>query len=171
MEEIDSDDVGSAEELINRWINERRSLEAAQRVLQTYRMVKANLPILAAQKDALESGMTALRVNSDVMYLEFAREKERQEEAIRLEMSRLKTALSNDIASMEIEKERLQKETEEMLTDHMEVQDGLMGEERTLQDKIKVLQSQLEAMEGEHRTLVEAFRKSAELFNVGSSIL
>ena len=53
-EEVKMDDVGNAEAVLNRLINERKSLEAAQQVLETYRMVKGQLEPAVRQLKELE---------------------------------------------------------------------------------------------------------------------
>lgn len=164
MEQVSLDDVGSAEQVLNRYIQERRSLDAAVRVLETYRMTVSALQPAIEELAAVE--LAVQKARQELSGVEAAKQKAMQEAAKSVEEYRVskveevqshidrlleeRTALVSEVSGLE----RRIKELDESYAARME------ANQRDY-DRISV---GLEAMKAEHRALSEAIGKAAQMF-------
>ena len=161
---VNVDDVGYAEDVLQRLVNERKSLENAVRVMQTYRAVKTDLTELAKEYEALKGNVNVARVElervSDTRDKEIAVAKRQVEQYKEKELS---------IAQEEIDK--LKQMTAELEVVYQEMEAMYTEEKRVCERDIEQLRKQvretsevLDRLKKEHMTLAEAFRNASHIF-------
>lgn len=158
------DAVGSAEDVLLKLIQERRALENAQKVLETYRMVRSELqPALDELARVRQSIVDERRELSAVeqqrlaalnrVEQEVAQQRQRMLEELGAEVQKLKV----DIALMS--DEHLQ------LTQALEVvRDKQRFELEQYEQELAAVKEEMEVLQSERGTLAEAIGRAAEYF-------
>lgn len=162
--DVPLDEVGNVEAVLNRLVQERRSLEAGVSVMQTYRMVKSQL------QPAVEE-LAALQAQVESVKKELAGLKETQKvamanlkEELRLSAEREKGVVQGDVDRLYAVRDRLVEEVE--IYTKMAEQAKLDHETQMerQEESYRLVQSELMEMKVQHAALAEAIGKAAAFF-------
>ena len=172
VQEVNMEDVGLAEEVINREINKVQQLQLLARVLQTYRYVKAQLPQLVEEKIIVEKKVVETRNLLNELTQSFVQERDKQTRQLQESANAQKNELTKVI-------ERLGKEIDDyegmliaVKAEHKVATDVKNSELGKINEVIAVRQGELDKITKEHGALVEMFKKSREFFEgVESEVL
>jgi len=162
--EVPLEEVGNAEAVLNRLIHERKSLEAAGSVLQTYRMVRSELQpakdelvSLQRQVESVKRGLGELKETYRLQRADaeqaLAVYKEKQAAVVEGEIDAMKEVLkgvTKEFDAIVKEKEREKVEFEKMMD----------KQER----EYKEVEKELMEMKVQHAALAEAIGKAAAFF-------
>jgi chromosome segregation ATPase len=157
--------VGQAEDVIQRLVNERRSLENAQQVLRTYRMVKSEMEPALEELKGVKASIIAERrelqaiVGQKTDALTRAREEVDKFRAVQLEQ------VNAEIEKREVLLENVKEEYES-------VRGNLESLKVAYEDKLEMLRKDvatatlsLESLRKEHGMLAEAIARAAGFFS------
>jgi DNA repair exonuclease SbcCD ATPase subunit len=157
--------VGQAEDVIQRLISERRSLENAQQVLRTYRMVKSEMEPALAELDAVKKSV--LETRRDLEAVEG--QKVNALARVREEVDRFRSV---QIEQVNDEIETKKKLLENVKEEYESVKGNLQGLKVSYDSKLEIWRKdiatatlELESLRKEHGVLAEAIAKAAGFFS------
>jgi DNA repair exonuclease SbcCD ATPase subunit len=165
MGEVSIEDVGTAESVIQRMINERRVLESAQQVLQTYRMVKAELEPLIEQHKVLTQRVQEVQAELDSVNAQRTAMKDRVEKEVSSYRDKRFIEIESELKGRADSYIELIEHREKMLEDidrDIEKWESEIEEQKVL---YSTLVRQVEELRKEHGVIVEAVGKAAALFS------
>jgi DNA repair exonuclease SbcCD ATPase subunit len=159
--------VGRAEDVIARLVNERRSLENAQQVLRTYRMVKSEMEPALAELDGVKKSVLEARRDLEAIEGQKASALVR----VREEVDRFR---SEQMEQIEAEIETKRALLENVKGEYESVKGNLEGLKVSYAGKLDALRKEtavatlaLESAKKEHGVLAEAIAKAAGFFAKG----
>lgn len=157
--------VGQAEDIIQRLVNERRSLENAQQVLRTYRMVKSEIaPSLLELKGVKESIASARRdleaiEGQKASALARAREEVDKFRSVQLEQVQAEIDAKEDLL------ENVKEEYESVRGNLESLKVSYEGKLEVLRKGVAIATLSLESLKKEHSMLAEAIARAAGFFS------
>jgi hypothetical protein len=141
------DDIGLAEELINRWLTERRTLENGVRVLNAFKYLKVTIPQLQKELDSVCVELDHYRALKDRELQDY----EDQRTRLLKEVDGLSNALAIRKEAVEkemtkyIEQHRVEKEEIEL--DIQFLHSELTAQQTRYKDDLELLEQEVKAME------------------------
>jgi DNA repair exonuclease SbcCD ATPase subunit len=157
--------VGQAEDVISRLVNERRSLENAQQVLRTYRMVKSEMePALEELRAVKESIVSARRdleavEGQRVNALARAREEVDTFRSVQLEQ------VNDEIETKKRLLENAKEEYESVRGNLESLKVSYESKLEMLRKDVAIATLSLESLRKEHGMLAEAIARAAGFFS------
>lgn len=166
LDEVTMDDVGSAEDTLQRLIHERKTLETAVHVLKTYRMVKSQLqPLLQTLQEA---EVAIGRSKAELKQLDSERQSKIAE--IALQLAKYKEAETKRVQETVVHLQGKLDKVEIEYTDAVAKLKAVQANQDQVMkyhlDQLAKVQSETEALKKEHAVLAEAVRKAATYFEV-----
>lgn len=165
-EEVKMDDVGNAEAVLVRLINERKALEAAQQVLMTYRMVKGRLEPAVAELKEVENKIEAAKVALDGVEVTKARLIERVNSDVALYKERKVNEVQKEIDELNEVANEIRRGNELMEAMNEGEMKEYVEKKEMMVEELRGLQEQLAVAKKEHAALAEAISNAAVYFKV-----
>lgn len=171
VSEVSLDSVGSAEDVLRRLIHERKSLEDAVRVLETYRLVKVDIINTEKELNEIDDKLKAGKVELDNLSVKFNKEKKEVDDKVReykidkgkemdIALNKMNKAIGIVDTELTVQRDRLNS----MVSEYE-------GKMKVYEGKIKEAQDTLDILKVEHVSLIETFEKASRYFKADSPIL
>lgn len=163
-EQVSLEDVGTAEDLLRRLIQERRVLESAANVLQTYRSVLSQLQPAAEQLTATNTAITEARRQLGSVEEQRRVSVKKVEDEVKEYRERLVGQAQEEIKSVQEELTALKVDERDLNEKLVKLDGRYKGEIERYEGEVKALQEELEGLRKEHGALAEAIGKAADFF-------
>ena len=164
MVEVAMDAVGSAEDVLLKLIQERRALENAQKVLETYRMVRSELqPALDALAEIRQKIVDERRELQAVEQQRLAALK-RVEEQVAQQRAALLKQLDDEVQRLKIDIALLLDEHDALVKATTQQQLRHDEELERYEQQLAQIKEEMEVLQSERGTLAEAIGRAAEYF-------
>jgi DNA repair exonuclease SbcCD ATPase subunit len=165
-EQLSLDDVGQAESVINRLIQERKSLENATKVLQTYRMVKTELqPALGRLNEVQVKIDEAQQRLSNVQAQEKVALDKMEKNVVAYEKKRGEQVEKN-IAALQERYDKLEKAFDALVKENDKMVEGYNRAIEKATAELNDINVRLNKAKGEHAVLAEAVGRASQMFQV-----
>ena len=165
--QVNIEDVGYAEDVLQRLVNERKSLENAVKVMQTFRATKVALVEAAKEYEEVKQNIAVARV-------ELERVEDTKSKAITTAERQIKeyTEKETNVANEQIDK--LKEMIAELEMEYQQMEGMYADEKRVKEVEIEQLRKQikdktevLSKLRQEHTTLAEVIRNVAHMVREG----
>jgi len=163
-EQVSLEDVGNAEAVLSRLVQERKSLENAGKVLQTYRKVKTELQPALDKLSEVEGKVEEVQQRLSNMQAQEKVALDKVEKNIAAYERKRGEQVEENIRKLEATKAKLEGENEKMRGEMKEEVERYEKDIREASVELERINTLLEKAKSEHGVLAEAVVRAAQMF-------
>ncbi len=165
-EQVSLQDVGDAESVLSRLLQERRSLETVERVLQTYRMVKGQLQPALDELEEVKKDIEVARGELASVNAKFDAECSQAEKDVKEYRDELVGRVNTELNDLEEQREKQQSEYDKWASAASKTRQSYAEEIEGYSKQLEEVKGELEKVKKDHAVLAEAISRASQHFTV-----